>query len=302
MNLIVFPEWIHSHNDSTTMTTSTKMYSKQVFRTSSCKNVPDDRFNASDSYRNRDSGTSSPQPQDTRATMPLARSNQVDVKSKISLNVEYFDIEPADESDSNDSVFSSSSSVDSNNQDGQNTNATEVYDLYLGGSCMLRTKWRTELAIPMLNQKGITYHLPTLHESICSSVGKTVNLNEADALPMEKDGNDVPKLRTKKLSKTKPVRIITDGEHEFNGDSQIESRKSMFNPAVMESCRVLLFVITNETRSLAPMTLAAHYIGLGYNVVLCVQMLPEFCVIGNDRVTIILSYSFSFFTNFYISK
>lgn len=33
------------------------------------------------------------------------------------------------------------------------------------------------------------------------------------------------------------------------------------------------------------MTLAAHYIGMGYNVVLCVQMLPENCKIGNEALS-----------------
>lgn len=58
----------------------------------------------------------------------------------------------------------------------------------------------------------------------------------------------------------------------------------MYSPRILDSSRVLLFVITNETRSLAPMTLAAHYIGLSYNVVLCIQMLPENCKIGKEKV------------------
>jgi hypothetical protein len=62
----------------------------------------------------------------------------------------------------------------------------------------------------------------------------------------------------------------------------------MYSPRILDSSRVLLFVITNETRSLAPMTLAAHYIGLSYNVVLCIQMLPDDCKIGNEKVIFIL--------------
>nr|AAM48376.1 LP06731p [Drosophila melanogaster] len=63
-------------------------------------------------------------------------------------------------------------------------------------------------------------------------------------------------------------------------------RQSLFNPSLLDSSRVLLFVITNETRSLAPMTLAAHCIGLMYNVVLAVQMLPEDCVLGDEKLTV----------------
>lgn len=75
-----------------------------------------------------------------------------------------------------------------------------------------------------------------------------------------------------------PVVTVSDGALGTEG-------RPMFDPEVMDASRVLLFVITNDTRSLVPMTLAAHYIGLGYNVVLCVQMLPtDFCIIGSDKV------------------
>jgi hypothetical protein len=66
---------------------------------------------------------------------------------------------------------------------------------------------------------------------------------------------------------------------------EVDDETLMYNPNILDSSRVLLFIITDETRSLAPMTLAAHYIGLGYNVVLCVQMLHDGCTIGNDKVS-----------------
>ncbi|XP_069697764.1 uncharacterized protein raw isoform X2 [Periplaneta americana] len=53
--------------------------------------------------------------------------------------------------------------------------------------------------------------------------------------------------------------------------------------AVMDNSYILLFVITSTTRSIASMALAAHYIGLNCNVVLCVQHLPDDAVIGNDK-------------------
>lgn len=52
----------------------------------------------------------------------------------------------------------------------------------------------------------------------------------------------------------------------------------------MDASRVLLFAITRETRSLSSMALAAHYIGLGCNVVLCIQHLKENASINGEKV------------------
>ena len=74
-----------------------------------------------------------------------------------------------EESDSNDSVFSSSSSINSINCCDPTLTSYSMPDfreVYLGGSCVLRTKWRQEIAIPYLKAKGISYHIPSLHESI----------------------------------------------------------------------------------------------------------------------------------------
>ena len=55
--------------------------------------------------------------------------------------------------------------------------------------------------------------------------------------------------------------------------------------ARIDQCRVLLFVITSNTRCVSPMTLAAHYIGLGWRVVLCVQNIPDDAIVDGDRLT-----------------
>ncbi|XP_033609101.1 uncharacterized protein LOC111868871 isoform X4 [Cryptotermes secundus] len=55
--------------------------------------------------------------------------------------------------------------------------------------------------------------------------------------------------------------------------------------AAMDNSYVLLFVITSMTRSIASMALAAHYIGLNCNVVLCVQHLSDGAIIGNDKLS-----------------
>lgn len=295
-------------------------YSRLTYRSSSSKCVPtgtaaDERTNLK--AISRDSGTSSPQPSENRSSNAIVgncsassiQSND-DTKAKISLNVEYFPSEKqrgyqeemtatidGDEelSDSNDSVFSSGSSIDSilnfNNTAEHLANGIDldVRDIYLGGSCMLRTTWRNKIVIPLLEAHSITYHLPKLHESIFHQRSdddeKCDTANSLDA----SGNNDSGICITGGRRKSPSIRLVTGFKDGLNGvtASVVHSmpRKSMFNLELLESSRVLLFAITNETRSLAPMTLAAHCIGLGYTVVLCIQMLPNDCVIGHDKVS-----------------
>lgn len=214
----------------------------------------------------RDSGTSSPQPNESGGKLLLNGSSGSSLNTKMSIHQRHPDIgststkitDDIDEyndidSDSNDSVFSTSSSLDEDSMH-------EVKDIYLGGSCMLRTKWRRDVAIPYLKAKNISFYLPTIHDNLALREAK--KLKKSLHKSIDNGGY--------KLEEIEKVAI---------GDESL-----MFNPRILDSSRVLLFVITNETRSLAPMTLAAHYIGLAYNVVLCIQMLPEDCTIGNDKV------------------
>jgi hypothetical protein len=54
----------------------------------------------------------------------------------------------------------------------------------------------------------------------------------------------------------------------------------------MDSSQVLLFYVTADTRSLTTMILAAHYIAVEKDMVLCIQPLPEEnCVVGNETVS-----------------
>lgn len=155
-----------------------------------------------------------------------------------------------DYSDSSDSVLSSNSSDDDDPVLSDVNKPCETRDIYLGGSCALRTKWRREIAQPFLKERNVTFHSPTLHENLSLKQLKRLQSNP-ESLPVDESDDEA----------------------------------LLFNPRILDSSRVLLFVITNETRSLAPMTLAAHCIGLGYNVVLCIQMLPENCTIGTDKVS-----------------
>jgi raw len=214
----------------------------------------------------RDSGTSSPQPNDTIIGRLLNGNSSSSLHTKMSIHVHPADLGSGTtktttdddddvDSDSNDSVFSTSSSLDEDSMPSafDERKQYEARDIYLGGSCALRTKWRREIALPYLKERQVTFYMPTLHENLSLKQLKKLKSNADENLTIEEvTGEDVSSL--------------------------------MYNPRILDSSRVLLFVITNETRSLAPMTLAAHYIGLGYNVVLCIQMLPENCTIGNDKV------------------
>jgi hypothetical protein len=228
--------------------------------------------NGSRSDSSRDSGTSSPQPNEIKllnisigSSLNIKMSNHIqhtDNGSGTTMNDVKTDDNDDDLSDSNDSVFSTSSSMDDDSIPPQASDDQKQYesrDIYLGGSCMLRTKWRHKLAIPYLNERQISFHLPSLHENL--------TLKQIQKIKDQKNADE-------------DVRCMLEESDEP------DSIPMMYNPRILDSSRVLLFVITNETRSLAPMTLAAHYIGLGYNVVLCVQMLPENCKIGHDHVSL----------------
>ncbi|XP_049300796.1 uncharacterized protein LOC125774681 isoform X2 [Anopheles funestus] len=116
----------------------------------------------------------------------------------------------------------------------------EARDVYLGGSCWMKTSWRQRWAFPMLKRHNLSYYVSALHEGFCC--GKTEPAPGGDA----------------------------SGLQQFDPQSTLR-----YDAAMLDACRIVIFAITNETRSLAPMTMAAHYIGLGYNVVLCVQMLSS---------------------------
>ncbi|KAG8262184.1 hypothetical protein J6590_057756 [Homalodisca vitripennis] len=55
--------------------------------------------------------------------------------------------------------------------------------------------------------------------------------------------------------------------------------------AVIDNSFVLLFVITAQSRSLSVMTMAGHYIGLGCNVVLCIQHIMEDLVLNGEKMS-----------------
>lgn len=200
-----------------------------------------------------------------------------------------------EESDSNDSVFSSSSSIASAG-DALCCSGLDLRDVYLGGSCVLRTKWRQQLAAPYLQSKNVSFHTPALHESIQQLATQQPEQTTSTTPPVaaaqdQQQQQQHSFVRTRRKCRGNQLQLEEQEELTVAEESlswslpPMAMRQSLYNPALLDSSRVLLFVITNETRSLAPMTLAAHCIGLMYNVVLAVQMLPEDCVLGGEKVS-----------------
>lgn len=257
-----------------------------------------------DTYRNlRDSGTSSPINPDSSTETAVTQSrfykltrkdgsqttlstvtSIVKTESNFSQQSNVNDETEEELSDSNDSVFSSGSSIDSilNSQDhllNDDAESFDLRDIYLGGSCALRTSWRNEV-IPLLEQENMTYHMPQLHESLQNGELHDIILSSSPP-----SGNESTLSATKTIETSSSNDSGIDTVLSKSGyRSQNNSNRRLFNPSLLESSRVLLFVISNRTRSLAPMTLAAYCIGLGYNIVLCVQMLDDGCTIGRDQV------------------
>ncbi|KAH8266430.1 hypothetical protein KR026_011211, partial [Drosophila bipectinata] len=292
--------------------------SKNISRTSSNASVPSNSSSGighdlerqglfEQLSRSRDSGTSSPQP---TASSSLGKSP----RPQILLNVESIEtteiittktietkanpvaavtavLTEEEESDSNDSVFSSSSSIASAGDALCCGGGLDLRDVYLGGSCVLRSKWRQELAVPYLQSKRVTFHTPALHESI-QQLHQNQDVAAAPQQPASQEQQQRSFVRTRRKCRGNQLQLEEQEELTVAEESLSWSlppmavRQSLYNPSLLDSSRVLLFVITNETRSLAPMTLAAHCIGLMYNVVLAVQMLPDDCVLNGEKLTV----------------
>ncbi|KAF2879174.1 hypothetical protein ILUMI_26992 [Ignelater luminosus] len=148
---------------------------------------------------------------------------------------------------------------------------TWLADVYLGGSCRTGSTWRENIAIPLLKKHGLTYYNPAIREANCTDNSL---VNEENVI----NGH------------------FTNGSMYFNGENDEVSVNG--ESAVLENCmlqrkramdksKVLLFVVTNDTRSLTSMILASHYIGLGAdNVVLCIEQLPsEDCQLSNETLS-----------------
>ncbi|CAH1101811.1 unnamed protein product [Psylliodes chrysocephalus] len=121
-------------------------------------------------------------------------------------------------------------------------------DIFLGGSMSSDLNWRSDIAIPLIKKHGLSYYNPALREGMEDSyVG---------------NGCDDDRF----------VRS--------NSSDVLEWKRAL------DKSKVLLIVITNDTRSMTSIILAAFYMGLNKDMVLCVQNLAsDDCRIGNETLT-----------------
>lgn len=143
---------------------------------------------------------------------------------------------------------------------------SELTDIYLGGSIETSSTWREDVAIPLVKKHGLTYYNPTLRE---------VNVTEEQKCIFNNLANDSI--------------CVSNGDTELSPEHYRKLEKFVLSwKRTMDNSKVLLFVITNDTRSLTTMVLAAHYVGLSKNIVLCIQQLPvEDSEICNEKVNIL---------------
>ncbi|CAH1282778.1 unnamed protein product [Diabrotica balteata] len=126
-----------------------------------------------------------------------------------------------------------------------NDDSVPSSDIFLGGSASSLHKWRSEIAIPLIKEHGLKYYNPALREGECYTY----------------NGCDEDKY----------IRS--------NSSDVLDWKKGL------DKSKVLLIVITNDTRSMTSIILAAFYLGLNKDMVLCIQNLPDDCMIGNETLT-----------------
>lgn len=71
----------------------------------------------------------------------------------------------------------------------------------------------------------------------------------------------------------------------FNPTASCSGHLLPMEAVLMDHSRVLLFVITDTSRGVSAMALASHYMGLGFNLVLCVQMLTEDSLVDGEQLS-----------------
>lgn len=149
--------------------------------------------------------------------------------------------------------------VDTHNNYTMENGYDHASDIYLGGSCNSANMWR-EQAVSLIKKRGLRYYNPAVRE--------------ADRYRFDADvvGNNLNSIFGYATANS-------DGGANVSESTMLDWKRTMDNS------KVLLFVITEDTRSLTTMILAAYYIGLGKDVVLCVQHLnEEESMVRNEKV------------------
>lgn len=192
-----------------------------------------------------------------------------------------------------------------------------AYDVYLGGAGAASDGWRDRLAVPTLRKHGLTFCWPgaaqqkrrgdevdpcTTPNSTAQNTrvediptrNSTLNIGRQNSYVCSSNCDDRPSSgscrsqpcsrrahRSSSSSSSSPNISVPPPEP----DSERLGRLYPSEAANIDRCQVLLFVITNNTRCVSAMTLASHYVGLGCNVVLCVQKIPDDAIVDGEELS-----------------
>lgn len=129
----------------------------------------------------------------------------------------------------------------------KNSNRTAYnYNIYLGGSLSTKNHWRSNIAIPLLKKHGLSYYNPSLRDDLMNSNS-----------------------------------IIYDNDNYTSSKSNdvLEWKQSI------DKSEVVLFVVTNDTRSLSSMIMAGYSLGIGKKMVLCIQEMSRGVIVDGEELT-----------------
>ncbi|XP_071051661.1 uncharacterized protein [Onthophagus taurus] len=143
------------------------------------------------------------------------------------------------------------------------TNPREIHDIFLGGSCHTSSRrWRLQ-AEHLISKHGLSYYNPT---TCSTSLSNYQNFTNGNVL--------------------RSTSLYFVSNNSFYDDEPLDDSTVLQWRKAIDRSRVLLFVVSNETRCLTTMIMAAYYIGLNRKVVLCVQHLGEDDIeVGNEKLS-----------------
>ncbi|KAK3087781.1 hypothetical protein FSP39_010521, partial [Pinctada imbricata] len=133
-----------------------------------------------------------------------------------------------------------------------------------------------------LSRCHILFDIGFSEHSICSHEGEHHSVTVRDVYLGGSCGDShwrqniaIPLLRKSGLSYANPM-VSTAGWEQRLIPIQVSAR---------EKCKLLLYIITDRTRSISSMIEAGYYIGKGCRVVLCVKELPQKAEIGGEIIS-----------------
>ncbi|KAF2369214.1 hypothetical protein FHG87_000015 [Trinorchestia longiramus] len=176
-------------------------------------------------------------------------------------------------------------------------------DVYLGGASAVHDPWRCDVAEPLLKKHGLTFCSPSSSVSSPHQTSSAARAKCDDGVSRSNCASEVSDECTKskstspdrrkmnrncKISSKRAPRQTKDNTSAACQTAELPDSNGRLLPseaANIDQCRILLFVISNKTRSVSAMAMAAHYVGMGCNVVLCVQDLEIGSLVDGEMLT-----------------